>query len=107
MTWNYRVILDQTPHGDWYLSIREVYYDDDGNIEMWSAMPDPIVTEDLNTWSLFQQWRMFADAFGKPMVDVTGEQAGEAGGFAPFGVRTEVIHDGSPPHPDTMAGRQT
>jgi hypothetical protein len=41
------------------------------------------------------------------MVDVTGEQAGETGGFMPFGVRTEVTHDGSPPHPDTMAGRQT
>lgn len=44
MTWNYRVCKERVPTGsgdltyEWY-SIREVYYDADGNPVAWTANP--------------------------------------------------------------------
>lgn len=37
MTWNYRVIRKEHESGDVTFQIHEVYYDDEGAIETWTA----------------------------------------------------------------------
>lgn len=37
MTWNIRVVRDRYDNGDEFYSLREVYYDDDGNVTAMTA----------------------------------------------------------------------
>ncbi len=45
--WNYRVIKTSGHESNVIYQIIEVYYDDDGVIEYWSAKPDAAGGEDL------------------------------------------------------------
>lgn len=47
-TWNYRVIKTLDNEADVIYQIIEVYYDEDGAIEYWSAQPDAAGGEDLD-----------------------------------------------------------
>lgn len=46
-TWNYRVIRTLENESGVIYQIIEVYYDDDGAIEYWSAQPNAASGEDL------------------------------------------------------------
>ncbi|USE39217.1 hypothetical protein [Endozoicomonas sp. SCSIO W0465] len=45
--WNYRVIKTSDNESSVIYQIIEVYFDDDGAIEYWSAKPDAVAGEDL------------------------------------------------------------
>ena len=64
--WNYRVIKNPGNESDAIYYIIEVYYDDDGAIEYWSAKPDAAGGENLEalTDDLLHQ----LEALGKPVL---------------------------------------
>ena len=73
MTWNYRVVRDVHKVGDqeheWF-SIREVYYDDDGNISSWA---DRGHAPSGDTWAeCFEDHGMMLRALAGDVVDVSG-----------------------------------
>lgn len=64
MTWNYRMTVETCDDEDVW-ALREVYYDDDGNVTSWSKDPvTPIGTS----------WREFADELSR-MSGVIGQLA--------------------------------
>lgn len=46
MSWNYRVIQDDDASGEPCHAIHEVYYDNDGTLIGYSAVPTPVVAFD-------------------------------------------------------------
>jgi hypothetical protein len=72
VTWNYRVVRDLHKVGDEErpsYTIREVYYDDEGNIMGWTEGP---CHPSGDTWvELGDDHAMMGRAFGLPVVDVS------------------------------------
>ena len=66
-TWNYRVA--KNAHGE--LVIVEVYYDEDGNVEFWSAEQFPL-GEDMD--DLRKDLQHMLKALDKPLFDKVVEE---------------------------------
>ena len=69
MSWNYRVIRepnDDTESGDW-LTIREVYYNPDDSIKLYSAEPDSVGAENLE--DLRFNLQSMLKALDRPVID--------------------------------------
>lgn len=66
-TWNYRVIKTADNVSDTIYQIKEVYYDEDGNIHQWSVQPDAAGGEDLDglKYDLLHQ----LEALDKPVLE--------------------------------------
>ena len=70
--WNYRIISREQKHkyvdnGVW-LSIEEVYYDDEGNINGWTEDCNSLVGEDID--ELKGSYNLVAEAFSKPIIEL-------------------------------------
>lgn len=62
MTWNYRILKSETGY-----SIREVYYDDNGNIEGWTSTACEPSGEDMD--DLEDDFEGMRLAFHRPVLD--------------------------------------
>ena len=72
MTWEYRVVRDVFTHPDGapedMLTIREVYYDDAGSVELWSTEPcGPLVSATVE--ELAEDLERLKAAMAKPIID--------------------------------------
>ena len=70
MSWHYRPTVEYTDDGPVY-AMREVYYDDEGNVTGWTANPATITgdsLEDLAETIIL----MRADQRRRPLLDITG-----------------------------------
>mgnify|MGYP003432318788 FL=1 len=65
MTWNYRVIQNTKDDEDFYY-IKEVYYDQDGNIKLYSE--DSIAPHGLTYDELREDLEMMLNAFNYPII---------------------------------------
>ena len=66
--WNYRVIRSSHQQGDsTTLHIHEVYYSEDGEIEMWSAQPESPCGETIE--ELRTDLEYFAEALRNPILE--------------------------------------
>lgn len=74
MSWNYRVTITRTEHGDLY-EIREVYYHDDGSMRATTVDAMEPFGETLD--ELKTNFKMMSRAFDLPVVDVTGDKLEE------------------------------
>lgn len=63
MHWNYRVMRD----ADDCYTVRDVYYDDDGNIFAWGEKPTNPLGEDLE--SLRNEARRILKCMDQPILD--------------------------------------
>lgn len=66
-TWNYRVIKSQDPIDGVTFKIHEVYYDESGEIEMWTERPT--VLEEGSMESLKTTLKHMLDATRKPPLE--------------------------------------
>jgi len=66
MSWNYRIIKEKD-----YYYIGEVFYKKDGDIEGWT---DPINILDEELDGLKMDYRLIAEAFKKPTLEVKGNK---------------------------------
>ncbi|MEL7561233.1 hypothetical protein [Stutzerimonas chloritidismutans] len=66
-TWNYRVIKSQDPIEGATFKIHEVYYDQSGEIEMWTERP--VVLEEGSMESLETTLKYMLDATRKPPLE--------------------------------------
>lgn len=71
MSWSYRIVEDK--HGG--LSIREVYYDDAGVVESWSA--DGMAPYGETMAELNSDFSMMQDAFYEPVLKAAGNSLEE------------------------------
>lgn len=75
--WNYRVCREQ--EGEWdghpqYLySIREVYYEEDGTVQGWSAEPRPALGDCVDDLAETLKL-MLADLYRRPIFDMDTQQ---------------------------------
>ena len=71
MNWDYRVIKRTFKMPSGYLEIQhaiyEVYYDEDGNVNTWSANPMYIAGETLD--ELRDDLKRYSAAFDRPILD--------------------------------------
>lgn len=74
MTWDYRVIFSPYEEGsdEGEYTIREVYYDDEGDILWWSDEGVELIAEDF--WDLAADFDAIAEAFEQPVLVVVGEE---------------------------------
>ena len=74
MTWDYRVIFTPFEEGsdEGEYTIREVYYDDEGEISWWSDEAVELISEDF--WDLAADFDLIAEAFDKPVLVLIGEE---------------------------------
>ena len=74
MTWDYRVIFTPYEAGsdEGEYTIREVYYDDEGEISWWSDESVELISEDF--WDLAADFDLIAEAFDKPVLVLIGEE---------------------------------
>lgn len=71
MSWNYRVILRQSPRGEPYLAIHEVYYDEVGKPTSWTC--DAATPGGENTLELAVDASRMATACGSPVLVVADD----------------------------------
>lgn len=76
-TWDYRVIRHKNEYGTW-LSIHEVFYDEDGNLQFWCEFPSAPFGDNQDGQGLEQlvqdaEWIL--EACGKPIIDDDGLNA--------------------------------
>ena len=71
MTWNKRVIRREYPPVSVTFSIHEVFYDEDGKIDGWTAEPVCLSGDDLNDLKL--DFFQTAIAFLKPVLVEEGD----------------------------------
>lgn len=70
MTWNYRIVHEvKTVRGitDETFSIHEVYYNDDGNIDLWSV--DPIEPQGCSADDLMEDLCHMMEALTHPVLE--------------------------------------
>lgn len=74
MTWEYRVVFAPYEEGgdEGEYTIREVYYDDEGEISWWSDEGIAIIAEDF--WDLANDFDMMAEAFLSPVLVLVGDE---------------------------------
>ena len=74
MSWEYRVVFspyeDDSENGE--LSIREIYYDADGEITWWSD--EAVVPSGEDFWSFADDFDAMAEAFEKPVLVLIGDE---------------------------------
>ena len=66
MTWNYRVIRRENENGDRTYQIHEVYYDEAGRIELWTA--DAVEPSGESLAELREDCLYFLQAFRQPVL---------------------------------------
>lgn len=66
-TWNYRVIKSQNPIEGETFKVHEVYYDESGEIEMWTERP--VELEEGSMESLETALKGMLDATRKPLLE--------------------------------------
>ena len=74
MMWNYRLVYCSIPSEE-PVSIREIYYDDDDEIETWSAEPESVYGDTRE--ETIQCYLEMAEAFVKlplELVEIDGEK---------------------------------
>ena len=73
-TWNYRIVrrIDPLSASGYWLGIYEAYYDDEGNCD--ALTEDAISVEGETLESLHADYRLFAEAFTKPVLDYETRQ---------------------------------
>ena len=74
MTWDYRVIFSPFEEGsdEGEYTIREVYYDDEGEISWWSDEGVELISDDF--WDLAATFDMVAEAFEQPVLVLVGDE---------------------------------
>jgi hypothetical protein len=70
MHWNHRVIRSRRNGEEWY-AIHEVYYDDDGKPETYTAEPDGIEGESLEELRQYLTW--MRAALRQPVLTVNDD----------------------------------
>jgi hypothetical protein len=60
--WDYRLVIAE----DQSVSIREVYYDMEGNIESFASTPAELVGKDID--EMYDNYYLMGLAFDKPMI---------------------------------------
>ena len=70
MSWHYRPTVEHTDDGPVY-AMREVYYDDEGNVTGWTANPATITGDSLEELAE-TIILMRADQRRLPLLDITG-----------------------------------
>lgn len=61
--WNYRVVKNK----DNIFSIREVYYNEDGNVKLWSGTPEALESDDVE--QLKSEVEYILKAFDTPVLN--------------------------------------
>ena len=61
--WNYRIIKDNGTH-----DVREVHYDENGNITAWTTKPSILSWEEFD--ELKVSYKLIGSAFDKPVLVV-------------------------------------
>jgi len=74
--WNHRVVKEKDGTGEYYYSIREVYYKD-GAIDGWS-MDSRLIGNDYD--DLKKGYELIRSAFEKPVLVVKGDELVEVEG---------------------------
>jgi len=73
MSWNYRVVKKKFENGFCDYSIYEVYYDEFGNIKMWSA--EPVTLEAFeNTKDINNNLKLIRKALNRPTLLLINEE---------------------------------
>lgn len=67
MPWNHRVVKEILDDGQEWFSIREVFYNDDGNIYGYTEAPVDIVGESVDELREYLQWCL--NCLGKPILE--------------------------------------
>lgn len=70
MNWNFRVVQDK--HGDF--SIREVFYDDEGNVDLWAIYEMAPIGETLS--ALKADFEKMKEAFRQPALKEVEDKDG-------------------------------
>lgn len=92
---DHRIMVRDDGRGGTWLTIHEVYYDDNHRILAWTVEPVGPVGEDLE--DLRMGHRLIGTALEKPALEMRGEDLYENG---------ELVFDHTAPHPwDAMAER--
>lgn len=65
--WNHRVVKATYPNGEEYYSIREVFYNKDGEIYAYTTEPVDIAGESVEEVKEYLQWCL--DCIDKPMLE--------------------------------------
>ena len=87
MTWNYRIIRFPQPtpmsveECPYYYEIHEVYYYKTGKPKMWSV--DPIACHGCSVKELKADYKMMAEAFKQPILEVKKDKLVEVSKHAP------------------------
>lgn len=71
MTWNYRVIVS-TENDEQSFFIHEVYYKEDGSIDMWSE--DPTIPFGNSPEELIQDLNMRKRALSRPFLQLKNDR---------------------------------
>ena len=75
MSWNYRAIRHKKGEDTWY-DVRDVYYDKDGNVILWGALPQ--YPSGSDTGELERDLQMMLAGLSKPIIDASDLPAGRA-----------------------------
>ena len=67
MSWNYR-IFEETYHGESTLSIREVYYDENGELSAYTQNPVGITWDPQEGETMEGQLALMKKAASKPII---------------------------------------
>lgn len=74
MSWNYRIMKRTYENGEEEFGLYEVYYDENGQPNGWSADARPITAESLEGLKWVQE--KFAEALEKPVLLYTEKESG-------------------------------
>jgi len=74
MSWEYRIVFTPFEQGsdEGEYTIREVYYDDDGEISWWGDEGVELIAEDF--WDLAADFDLMAEAFEQPVLVLIGDE---------------------------------
>ena len=76
MSWNYRIVRRNDPLTDsgYWLGIYEAYYDDANDGACYALTEKTVGIEGETMESLTAEYRLFAEAFEKPVLDYETRQ---------------------------------
>lgn len=80
MSWNYRILRRADKNGNIYLTIGEVYYKDNGDIDGWSADNCVVADEEEGATALKAQLRRMLNSIRlhPDVIDVVEMESNEA-----------------------------
>ena len=73
MTWNYRIMKSYPDSRDAWYSIREVYYNNDGEVTDWTV--EEIAPESETIEGLLEMIQLMRNCLDKPILDEAELQA--------------------------------